>query len=112
MTDRMGTDPILPVKRSVSIDTMINFDGDGDRYGDGDGTYKQAFSNWHNSHHYIFSGKRSLDGGTVKKRFYCNYTRIVMSTLLTGSSGHFETNVYYIKHKKRDFSSNSKKCIR
>ena len=38
----MGTEPILSVKRSVSIDTMINFDSDGDGHGDGDGTCKQA----------------------------------------------------------------------
>ena len=41
---RMGTEPILSVKRSVSIDTMINFDGDGDGHGDRDGTCIQAFS--------------------------------------------------------------------
>ena len=34
---RMGTEPILPVKWSVSTGTMINFDGDSD----GDGTCKQ-----------------------------------------------------------------------
>ena len=39
---RMGTEPILSIKRSVSIDTMINFDSDGDGHGDGDGTCKQA----------------------------------------------------------------------
>ena len=38
LTNRMGTEPILSVKRTVSIDTMINFDGDGDR------TCKQALS--------------------------------------------------------------------
>ena len=37
---RMGTEPILPIKRSVSIDTMINFDGDRDGHGNGDGTCK------------------------------------------------------------------------
>ena len=42
---RMGTEPILSVKRSISIGTMLNFDGDGDGDGhrDGDGTCKQAF---------------------------------------------------------------------
>ena len=40
---RMGTEPILSIKWSVSIDTMINFDGDGDGRGYGDGTCKQAF---------------------------------------------------------------------
>ena len=39
---RMGTEPILSIKESISMDTMINFDGDGDGHGDGDGTYKQA----------------------------------------------------------------------
>ena len=33
---------ILSVKQSVSIDTVINFDGDGDGHGDGDVTCKQA----------------------------------------------------------------------
>ena len=36
LTGKLGTEPILPVRQSVSIDTMINFDGDGDR----DGTCK------------------------------------------------------------------------
>ena len=50
---RMGTEPILSVKRSVSIDTMINFDGDRDGYLDGDGTCKQALNTiicWHGLH--------------------------------------------------------------
>ena len=34
----MGCEPILPIKWSVSIDTMVNFDGDG--------TCKQAFNTW------------------------------------------------------------------
>ena len=38
----MGPVPILSVKRSVSIDTMINFGSDGD--GDSDGTCKQALT--------------------------------------------------------------------
>ena len=42
LTDRMGTEPILSVKWTVSIDTMINFDCEGDDHGDGDGTCKQA----------------------------------------------------------------------
>ena len=40
LTGRMDTEPILPFKRSVSIDIMINFDGGGG--GGGDGTGKQA----------------------------------------------------------------------
>ena len=43
LTDRMGSVPILSVKRTVSIGTMLYFDGDGDGHGDGDGTFKQAF---------------------------------------------------------------------
>ena len=30
LTIRMGSKPILSVKQSVSIDTMVTFDGDGD----------------------------------------------------------------------------------
>ena len=37
---KMVTEPILCIKRSVSIETMINFDGDGDGDGSGDGTCK------------------------------------------------------------------------
>ena len=44
LTDRMGTEPILSVKQFISIDTMINFDCDGNGHGDGDGTCKQAFT--------------------------------------------------------------------
>ena len=29
LTGRMGMEPILPVKQPVTIDTMLNFDGDG-----------------------------------------------------------------------------------
>ena len=42
LMDRMGTEPNLSIKRSISIDTMINFDSDRDGHGDGDGTCKQA----------------------------------------------------------------------
>ena len=42
LTDRLGSEPILSVKRTVTIDTMIQFDGDIDGHGDGDGTCKQA----------------------------------------------------------------------
>ena len=42
MMVRMGSEPILSVKRSISIDTMIKFDGDVDGQGEGDGICKQA----------------------------------------------------------------------
>ena len=35
---------ILPVKWTVTIGTMLNFDGDGDGHRDGDGTCKQTFT--------------------------------------------------------------------
>ena len=41
LTHRMVSRPILSLKRSVTIDTMLNFDGDDDEHGDG--TCKQAF---------------------------------------------------------------------
>ena len=40
LTARMSSKPNLPVKRSVTIGTMINFDGDGDRDGDRHGKCK------------------------------------------------------------------------
>ena len=42
--DRMGVQPILPVKVSVTIDIMLNFDDEFDRYGNGNVTCKQIFS--------------------------------------------------------------------
>ena len=40
----MGSVPILSVKWTVSIGTMLNLDGDGNGHGDGDGTCKQVFT--------------------------------------------------------------------
>ena len=40
LTDRMGSVLILSVKRTISIGTMLYFDGDGD----GEGTCKRAFN--------------------------------------------------------------------
>ena len=45
LTGRMGREPILSIKWSVSIDTMINFDGDRNGHRDGDGTCKQTLKN-------------------------------------------------------------------
>ena len=40
LTDRLGSEPILSIKRTVSIGAILNFDGDFD--GHSDGTCKQA----------------------------------------------------------------------
>ena len=42
LTERIGSLPNLPIKRSVSIRTMLNFDGDGHGHGHGDNTCKQS----------------------------------------------------------------------
>ena len=42
--ERMGSVPNLPIKWSISIGTMLNFDSDGHGHNDGDSTYKQAFT--------------------------------------------------------------------
>ena len=42
LTIRMGPEPILSLKRSVSNDTVIDFNGDGDGHLDGDCTCKQV----------------------------------------------------------------------
>ena len=36
--------PNLSTKWSISIGTMLNFDGDGHGHGDGDGACRQAFN--------------------------------------------------------------------
>ena len=38
----MAVEPILPIKRTVTIDTIIKLDVDGVGDGDGDGTCKQT----------------------------------------------------------------------
>ena len=55
--ERMGSVPSLPVKWFVSIRTMLNFDGDGHRQGDG--MCKRAFRN--SSYHVVIDG----DGGVL-----------------------------------------------
>ena len=35
LTDRLGSERILSVKRTITIHTMLNFDGDLDGHGDG-----------------------------------------------------------------------------
>ena len=44
LTMGMGSEPILSIKRPVSIDTIINIDGDGDGYGYREGACKQALN--------------------------------------------------------------------
>ena len=44
VTVRMGSVPILPVKRTITIGTMLKFNGDGHGHGDGDGMCKQTFT--------------------------------------------------------------------
>ena len=38
---------LLPIKRTITIGTLLYFDGDGDGHGGGDGTCKQAFTLYH-----------------------------------------------------------------
>ena len=42
LMDRLSSEPILSVKQSVTIHTMLNFDGDFDRHGHGDDMCKQT----------------------------------------------------------------------
>ena len=42
--DRMGVQPILPVKMSVTFDTILTFDGDFDVHGYGDVTCKRTLN--------------------------------------------------------------------
>ena len=44
LMDRMDSEPNLSIKRSVTIGTMINFDGDRDGHGDGDGMCNVTFT--------------------------------------------------------------------
>ena len=48
LAEWMGSIPNPPIKRSIFIGTMLNFDGD--RHGDGDGTCKQALRCGLNDH--------------------------------------------------------------
>ena len=44
LTDRISMQSILPIKVSFTIDTMLYFDGDFVKHGDGDGTCKQTLT--------------------------------------------------------------------
>ena len=44
LMDRKGVQLILPVKVSVTIGTMLNFDSDFDGHGDGDNKCKQILT--------------------------------------------------------------------
>ena len=59
--DRMGVQPILPIKVSVTIGTMLNFDGDFDGHGDGDITCKQTLSVLIRTHHALYEREREID---------------------------------------------------
>ena len=49
LTIKMGCKPILSIKQSVTIDTMMNFHNDNDEHRHTDGKCKQAFIHWHNA---------------------------------------------------------------
>ena len=57
LTDRMGLQPILPIKVSITIDTMLHFDSDfdGQSHGDVDVTCKQTFRGLCMSFRYVFN---------------------------------------------------------
>ena len=68
---RLGLEPILSIKQSVSIGTMINFDSDCD--GLGDGTCKQALvppTEFGDNEH-----KQALNWNEL-----CNITRVITGT--------------------------------
>ena len=44
LTGRMGMEPILPFKQPVTIDILLNFDGDGQGDGDRVGMCKQPLT--------------------------------------------------------------------
>ena len=74
LTDRLGLEPTLSVKRSITIDTMIQFDRDIDGHGDGDGTCKQALTQFTEWEH-VWSS-RSLDvNGSLQANHYERISR-------------------------------------
>ena len=66
----MSVKPIFPVKVSITIDIMLNFDGDFDGQGAGDGTCKQTFSSMH-----VYSTKRQEISKyrDANAKFQCKY---------------------------------------
>ena len=75
LTDRLGSEPILSIKRFVSIGTMLNVDGDCDCDGHGDGTCKQALRGQQQEQKHTFSGittsMRSVKDCNVIHFFAC-----------------------------------------
>ena len=72
LTVRMGSKPILYIKWSISIDTMVSFYGHGDGHGDGDGTCKQALT----------------ERKWVCHRFGLVIQAIIIGTMLNFNGGH------------------------
>ena len=51
VTDRIGSRAILSIKQSVTIDTMLNFDGDSDGHGDGKCKETLKYEGWSPTSH-------------------------------------------------------------
>ena len=68
LTGKMGLPPILPIKRPITIGTMINLDGDCDDDGDGVGPCKQTLT-W--SHFSVFVPETSHSSGFVSIPTLC-----------------------------------------
>ena len=84
LAERMGSIPNLPIKRSISTGTMLNFDGD--RHGDGDGTCKQALRCGLNDHY------KSLPYTSVITFTYLAISRrfcFSLSVTVSGGTGGF-----------------------
>ena len=64
-TDRVGVEPILSVKRFVTVKTMRNFDGNGN----GGGTCNRALQRLKNIFYEMFSCKTD-DNGVCSKSFH------------------------------------------
>ena len=83
LTDRFGFGPILPVKVSVTIDTMVKFDDDFD--GDGDDTCKQTLSVMST----YCDGPRVRSSGAVSVVFSCIERRHICTLVSTS----FQTKI-------------------
>ena len=84
-TKRMGSVPNLPVKRSISIHTMLNFDGDGHGHGDGDSTRKRTL---------ILTSKRNVSSNDGLMLFFLTTVRLKSSRFECRSPRESATTAY------------------
>ena len=84
--ERMGSEPNLSIKQSISIGTMLNFDSDTHGHGDSDGTCKQTLIHLKMVH--------------IDEKYNCGWLDIPIAYVLKSKQVHkiWETRLVLVVH--------------